>query len=84
MHAHSPPLSSSARDLDVGSDDLTYGTKQGETSVGNGRSETDCELIDLGRFAIAVGDVGNPNFWGDEIKKTIVRLAHSSFLHAAK
>ncbi|OJD21240.1 hypothetical protein ACJ73_07422 [Blastomyces percursus] len=30
----------------------------------------DCEISHLGtRFTLAVGDVGNPAFWGDEIKK---------------
>ncbi|EEH34116.2 3-oxoacyl-[acyl-carrier protein] reductase [Paracoccidioides lutzii Pb01] len=30
----------------------------------------DCEISEFGpRFTLAVGDVGNPSFWGEEIKK---------------
>lgn len=35
-------------------------------------SESECEIIDSGNFAMAIGDVGNPLFWGEKIKKTMV------------
>ena len=75
--ALSQQLSSPARNSDVGFDNLAYSPKRCEKSVGTALSEADCELIDLGRFTIAVGDVGDPSFWGDKIKKTMVRLTHS-------
>ncbi|PGH17095.1 hypothetical protein AJ80_04968 [Polytolypa hystricis UAMH7299] len=28
-----------------------------------------CEIYDSGRFTMVVGDVGNPGFWGEDIKK---------------
>ncbi|OJD12231.1 hypothetical protein AJ78_07136 [Emergomyces pasteurianus Ep9510] len=33
-------------------------------------AQNDCEIYHLGQhFTLAIGDVGNPTFWGDEIKK---------------
>jgi NAD(P)-dependent dehydrogenase (short-subunit alcohol dehydrogenase family) len=64
----------------VGFDTLAYDTKQGEKSVRDAISDADCELIDWGRFAIAVGDVGNSAFWGDRIKKIMVSLPHLPFI----
>jgi NAD(P)-dependent dehydrogenase (short-subunit alcohol dehydrogenase family) len=56
-----------------------FDTKQGDKFFRDAISEPDCELIDWGRFAVAVGDVGNSAFWGDRIKKTMVSLSHLPF-----
>ncbi|PGH04303.1 hypothetical protein AJ79_07151 [Helicocarpus griseus UAMH5409] len=50
----------------------------------------DCEIYNMGsRFTLAVGDVGNPAFWGEEVKKLMdtidiltnaAGISHSSLL----
>ncbi|KAK2746968.1 hypothetical protein FQN57_002540 [Myotisia sp. PD_48] len=51
------------------------------------------EIIHQGRFCLVVGDVGNPSFWGEDVKKLMdpvdilvnaAGVSHSSLLSTAK